>query len=98
MSVEFRAGDPNDARRQIEPLDYRLREAGGRDGRRNCHRQRGDAANAGFDAKVAVTVLGAWGRLVGKAAVADNHIRLGGRFGQACAVLKLAISPASAIA
>ena len=81
MSVEFCAGDLNDVRRQIEPLDYRLREAGCRDGRWNCHRRRGDAANAGFDAKVTVTVLGARGRLVGKAAVADNHIRLAGRFG-----------------
>jgi len=47
----------------------------------NSHRQRGNAANAGFDAKVAVTVLGARRRLVGRAVVADNHIRLCGRVG-----------------
>ena len=82
MSVEFGAGDPDDARWQIEPFERGLRDAVGRDGRRNSHRQRGDAADTGLDAKIAVTVLRAPRRLVGKAAVADNRIRLGAGFGR----------------
>jgi hypothetical protein len=72
MSVEFRAGDPDDARLQIGPRDRGLRDAVGRDGRRNSHRQRGDAADAGFEANIAVAVVGSGPRSRGKVAVADN--------------------------
>lgn len=81
MRVEFCADDPDDARWQIDPLDYRLRVASGRNRRRNSHRRRGDATDAAFDTKIAVTVLRGRRRLAAKVAVADNQIWLGGGFG-----------------
>lgn len=79
MSIEFRAGDPDGARWQIKPRECGWRELGGRDGRRNSHRS--DATDAGFDAKVAVIVRRGGRRLIARAAVADDHIWLGGGSG-----------------
>ena len=57
MSVEFRAGDPDDARRQIEPFERELRGAGCGDGRGNDGRQGRHAADAGFEAESAVALV-----------------------------------------
>jgi len=81
MSVGFGVVEADQTHRQIETLRRRLQHPDGGDGRRNSHRQRSDAADAGFDAKVVVTVLRGRRRVSAKAAVADNHTRLGGGFG-----------------
>ena len=57
MGAGFGFGKTDPARRRVEPFERDLRDSGHGDGRRNDGRQRGDAADAGFEANVAVAVV-----------------------------------------
>ena len=98
MSVEFGASDQDDARRQIELSECGLWRAVGGDRRCNCRRQRGDTADTGFDAEIAVTVLGPGADSSPRPLWQITTSGCAAASAAACAATKLAITPANAIA
>ncbi len=90
MSVEFRAGDPDDARRQIEPFERELRGAGCGDGWRNDGRQGRHAADAAaVGANCIPCPVGRGGRLIGHNAMTNSAVGLRDRIGSRAGSAKI---------
>ena len=80
MRVRFGARNDGHRRRWIESFERELRRARRRDSRRHDCRQRADAADTGFEADRAVTVVRSGRRPLGAVAVANNPISAVERF------------------